>query len=117
MSSMRKVHRFLVSNIPSPKTFTIEDNEVLHLIRNVLKLNIGESCIVFSDGGDDYLSKIISFEKKSITLSVQSVIAKKITPKNVTACISIIKKDNFEFVVEKLTELGIKEVIPIITDR
>lgn len=114
---MKKIHRFLLKEIPSGKSINIDNAEIVHLIKNVLKLNIGEECIVFSDGGDDRLCSIKSIEKKSVQLEVNSIIPKKVATKKVTACISITKRDNFELVVQKLTELGVKTIIPIISDR
>lgn len=114
---MKKIHRFLVKNPPNDASFKIEDPDLVHLIKNVLKLNIGEKCIFFSDGGNDHLSTIVSIEKKYINLDVDSIIPKKDVPKNVTACISIVKKDNFELIVQKLTEIGVQNIIPIISEH
>jgi 16S rRNA (uracil1498-N3)-methyltransferase len=114
---MKKIHRFLLAKIPTGPTLTLEDTDLVHLIKNVLKLGVGEQCIVFSGGGNDYLSTIVEIEKKSVTLNIESEIPKKNIPKKITACISITKRDNFELVVQKLTELGIHTIVPIISDR
>ncbi len=114
---MKKIHRFLVTQPPFGPSIIIEDTDLVHLIKNVLKLNVGEKCIVFSDGGSDYLSTIEVIEKKSITLNIESIIPKKNIPKKITACISITKRDNFELVVQKLTEIGIKTIVPIISEH
>ncbi|MEI6553333.1 MAG: RsmE family RNA methyltransferase, partial [bacterium] len=36
---------------------------------------------------------------------------------NVTILMSLIKNDNFDLVLQKATELGVSEIIPLITDR
>lgn len=113
---MKKIHRFLVETAPKGR-FNISEPSVVHLMHTVLKLNQGEECIVFADGSDDYLCTIENISKHSIDLTTQKTIPKKNIPKKVTACISITKRDTFEIVVQKLTELGIHSIIPIISDR
>lgn len=114
---MKKIHRFLVNKIPSDKIFEINDKDLSHLIKNVLKMKIGEECIFFSYGSDDFLVKILDIGKSILKLEIISTINKKVVPKNITACISITKRDTFEIVVQKLTEVGISKIIPIISDR
>lgn len=114
---MKKIHRFLVERAPKENFITITDSNICHIIYTVLKLNQGEECIIFSDGSEDYLCTIEQISKQSIDLQVQKTIPKKTIPKKVTACISITKRDTFEIVVQKLTELGICSIVPIISDR
>ena len=114
---MKKIHRFLIRHPVIDPSVVIEDADLVHLIKNVLKLTTGEECIVFPDGGDDHLTSIKTIEKSKIILEVQSIIPKKVVSKDVTACVSITKRDNFEMVVQKLTELGIKAITPIISER
>jgi len=37
--------------------------------------------------------------------------------RSIYLCASVIKKDNFELVVQKATELGVRHIIPILSDR
>ena len=114
---MKKIHRFLIKEIPTEQSFVLADKELVHLIKNVLKLSIGESCIVFCDESDDYLCLIKKIDKAGIILEKQSTSPRKIIPKKVIACISVLKKDNFELVVQKLTEIGVQEIVPILSGR
>lgn len=114
---MKKIHRFLISEIPKEENFEILEAEVIHLVKNVLKLKVGETCIVFADGSDDYICNILEINKKSITLKVNEKTKKQVLKKSLMACISIVKKDNFEIIVQKLTELGVNTIVPIISDR
>jgi 16S rRNA (uracil1498-N3)-methyltransferase len=114
---MKKVHRFLIPQTITGDAVSTEESDLVHLIKNVLKLTIGEHCILFFDTSDDYLCTISSIEKKSVTFSIDSTLPKKKIPRHITACISIIKRDNFELTVQKLTELGVQSIIPIISER
>ncbi len=114
---MKKIHRFLLPHIGSETTISITDPDVIHLIKNVLKLALGESCIVFTDGSDDIQCRVAEIKKHEILLSREVIISKRDIPKKVTACISITKRDSFELIVQKLTELGIRQIVPIISER
>lgn len=114
---MKKIHRFLIKEIPTSTSFEVDERELVHLIKDVLKLKVNEECILFSDGSDDYLSLITNITKNTISFNTKSILNKKIIPKNLRACISIPKRDSFELIVQKLTEIGVKEIIPIVSDR
>ncbi|MEK7227845.1 MAG: RsmE family RNA methyltransferase [Patescibacteria group bacterium] len=114
---MKKLHRFLLKETPSGDSISITDTEIVHLMSHVLKLNAGEICVLFASGSDDYECKITEISKKTVSLSVVGKNKKQIVPKNITACISITKRDNFELVVQKLTELGVQNIVPILSDR
>lgn len=115
--AMKKIHRFLVEKVPQENSLSLTDTNLVHLMHTVLKLTPGEECIVFSDSSDDHLCIIEQISKHSIDLQIQKTLPKKIIPKKVTACISITKRDTFEIAVQKLTELGIHSIIPIISER
>lgn len=114
---MKKLHRFLLQERPNGNKVVVTDVGAVHLINNVLKLAIGERCILFSSGSGDYVCRITELTKKSISLDIESINEKLVISKHITACISITKRDNFELVVQKLTEIGVQKIVPIISDR
>lgn len=114
---MKKLHRFLLDTLPEGSPFTITAPDVVHLIRTVLKLRIGEHCIVFTNGSDDVIVRIEDIEKHSITVHRTETTARIQIPKQITAYVAITKRDTFELLVQKLTELGVSRIVPIITER
>lgn len=114
---MKKRHRFLIPQHPSGDTLSLETPEIVHQIRTVLKLKEGEECILFSNESDDYVCTIKTIEPRMISFRKESIVPKKNIPKQVTACISITKRDTFELIVQKATELGVHTIIPLLSDR
>jgi 16S rRNA (uracil1498-N3)-methyltransferase len=114
---MKKKHRFLIHFPIYGNNISISNIETIHLMKHVLKFTVGEECILFSDGSDDYLCTITTIQKNSIELSVVSVLPKKDIPTTLTACISITKRDSMELTVQKLTEIGVHTIVPIISER
>lgn len=114
---MKKQHRFFIEELPKTDSFILSEQEIVHMIRTVLKLNPGEICRLFSDNSDDVVAKIIDVKKEEIVFEKVSLEKKILIPIKTIAAISITKRDTFEITVQKLTELGISTIIPIISDR
>ena len=95
---------------------TITEEEHNHLAY-VLRMRVGEDiCVCFNDGME-YISTI-----QSITKTTSACLVNKIqksvneTQKEVVLFQDLIKQDNFELVVQKATELGVKKIVPFYSD-
>ena len=114
---MKKIHRFFYNFDKIEGSFLeVFDYEIVNQIVNVLKIRKDENIIVFNNELE-LLCSLGEFNQKGIVLYVLE--QKKIEKEdyNVNLYCSILKKDNFEFVVEKSVELGISDIYPIITSR
>ncbi len=117
-----RLHRFFVGDIINSfikegDRFDISDSDLVHQWKKVFRLKTGDNVILFDGSGFEYVCKIENMSKDSVEISTGT--AKKIDPleREVWVCMSVIKKDNFEWVVEKCTELGVSHFLPIIADR
>jgi 16S rRNA (uracil1498-N3)-methyltransferase len=109
-----KVHRFITT---VKEGSILEDKEVVHQIRKVLKL-LPEEHIQISDGhGRDIEGTIERIDKNRIYLKNIAPIAPIFPKKKVTLYCALLKKENFEVVCQKVTELGVTQIVPIITSR
>lgn len=114
----KKIHRFFLTEIPELTEFIITNPALLHQLIKVLRYKEGEELIFFSNGSDDFLVQIKEINKNQINFIKKMVIPARPKPiRNVIAAISIIKKDLFELVVQKLTELGVAVIVPIVSER
>lgn len=100
-----------------PITLTSQEN-LLNQLKNVFRLKSGDQVIFFDNSGYDFLVNIDSLEKDKITFTVLETIKNNVTlDRDVYLFSSIIKKDNFEWVAQKATELGVTYIVPILSER
>jgi 16S rRNA (uracil1498-N3)-methyltransferase len=79
---------------------------------------LSSKIILLDNTGFEYLSEIVVIAKGQVSIKVLENTAALNTPKReVWLCAAIIKKDHFEWVVEKATEIGVSHIVPILTDR
>src|SRR4030095_3493768 len=99
-------------------TLTITDDEAKHLLK-VLRKNIGEKIFVTDGMGNLYKCILEEIKKKEIVCSITGTKNYVNEPAiQLKAYIAVLKNpDRFEFAIEKLTELGVHEIQPIITER
>lgn len=97
---------------------TLSEDETRHL-RDVLRLPIGEEVSVFDGAGHEFKCVIRTIEKKSSTLSL----VEEVTPASpesdleLTIAASVLPGDKYDFVIQKAVELGVNELVPILTTR
>jgi 16S rRNA (uracil1498-N3)-methyltransferase len=95
----------------------ITDTELTHQIRKVLRLHEEEECVLFNGAGQEARVKIISFDEGGVLVTVVQVAQRDEDANRVVLYCAVLKRENFETVVQKATELGVSEIIPIITHR
>lgn len=112
-----RLHRFYITSDCSTKDIVVQDRDLIHQWKKVFRYNIGSQVIVFDGSGVDVRAVIMSMDHSKATLS--AVESKEIPPpsKNIWLCLSLIKKDNFEFALQKAVELGVTHIVPIVTER
>ena len=110
--------RFYVPN-PSiqDELLKIEGEEVKH-IRKVLRLKAGDKIIVFNGLGKEYEGTILEEKPSSVLVKVQNIFfPPKDSPLEVTLAQSLLKGEKMDFLIQKATELGVKEIIPFFSSR
>jgi 16S rRNA (uracil1498-N3)-methyltransferase len=114
-----RLHRFYI-NFPIAKGTVnlVEDAALAHQLRQVFRFQQGSKAIFFNGSGTDYECEIISMTKTDVSFKVAGETpVKPFSGMRVSLAVSLIKKDNFEWVIQKGTELGVVEFIPLVTER
>ena len=109
------MRRFFVEKIEKP-SLNVYGNERKHLA-DVLRARVGDKVILCPNDGNDYVYKIVGFDKNSVSLNYVSENKNETEPElMLTVFASLLKGDKTELVVQKLTELGVKRITPFISD-
>lgn len=98
-------------------TIKIIGEDVNH-IKKVLRLKYDDNIILGDGNGTDYLVSVESFEKDCVLTKILSS-SKNTTepPVAVTLLQGIPKSDKMDLIIQKSVELGVKRIVPVITDR
>lgn len=112
------MHRFILPNQLSKEEMIVADHDIVRQVKDVLRLCVGEK-IIISDGVDkEAEAEILELTKKYLKLNVLAIRKNDKEPERfVTLYCAILKRENFEWVVQKAVETGVKKIVPVITDR
>lgn len=114
-----RLHRFYIpERIGAQTEFVVHSDELVNQVRKVFRLKTNDSIIVFDGSGSDYECRIADFGKDSITLVTQCTSRSRFIPsRNVYLYAAMVKKDTFEWITEKATELGVTHIVPVMAER
>jgi len=113
------MHRFFSPNTDLRQNIiSITEQTEIHHLRTVLRLKEGDKVRVFNGRGQEASGPILSCRKDLIEVKTESLESRTgdEKPRIILAC-AIPKKAKFETIIEKCTELGVTEIIPLMTKR
>ena len=111
-----RLHRFYVLQ-PLGEVVVIDDASTIKQWAKVFRYKKTDLVILFNGEGLDVTYSITSISFKECILTRKDSLPSYIPNKKVSLYCSIIKKDLFEFVVQKASELGITTIVPVIGAR
>jgi 16S rRNA (uracil1498-N3)-methyltransferase len=101
----------------SAEAFSIPAGPLHRQIVQVLRMKQGDHLTLLPNDGTEVECRITDITRSSVIgVIAGSVVANLIKPE-VTVCAAITKRDTFEWMLQKCTELGVAHFIPLHTDR
>jgi 16S rRNA (uracil1498-N3)-methyltransferase len=95
----------------------LPDSAAAHAAR-VLRMAEGDQAILFNGDGNDYMCRLVSIQKSSVTAEVMSVTpVTNESPLNIILLQGISSGDRMDYTIQKAVELGVHEIYPIATER
>ena len=111
------MHRFYVPPTDiSSDTIRIRDPERHHLL-NVLRLKYGDDVQIFDGGGNSYTARLEDTESLPAIASIQDHQFHPPIPPHITLFQAIPKADKMDLIVQKATEIGVDEIVPMMCER
>jgi 16S rRNA (uracil1498-N3)-methyltransferase len=106
--------RFFVDEVRSGRA-EISGDDARHLTR-VLRVEAGQRYEI-SDNRNVYLAEIDTARKEHVSFRTIEKLATPAPTVRLILCAALIKFDHFEWMIEKATELGVSEIVPVETIR
>ncbi|MBQ7901450.1 MAG: 16S rRNA (uracil(1498)-N(3))-methyltransferase [Clostridia bacterium] len=112
------MHRFFVQpDCIEGQTVTIAGDDVKH-ISKVLRLRSGDEITVCDSCGSDYVCAIDEITQTSVAAHVlQKKPNTAEAPVRITIYQGLPKSDKMDYIVQKCVELGVVQIVPVVTKR
>jgi len=96
----------------------LTDKKELHHMRDVMRLKKAELVTIFDGKGKEYLGDIKEISRDSVIIEIRKTIdCNNTIPYKVTLYQAIPKRWKMDFIIEKAVELGVDNIVPIVTER
>jgi len=114
-----RLHRFFITETIGDKPeIAIRSIELANQIQRVFRLKRDDLVVIFDGSGFDYECSISGIADGSVSLRVnKSEPSRYMATRDIYLCAGMVKKDVFEWITEKATELGVTHIIPVMAER
>ena len=112
---MSNIRLFHPENI-TENTTGLLSKEHTHYVINVMRLKRGSNLNFFNKGGE-WLSEIVFLDRDRVEVKFLNKIKESTNISNIELAICLVKKSPMETILQKVTELGVSKIIPIISER
>jgi 16S rRNA (uracil1498-N3)-methyltransferase len=109
---------FFIENVlPENNSIILMEDTSRHIVQ-VLRMKIGEQILLTDGKGNIITAEIIDDNKKKCLVKIKDTRHTEQGARKISIAISLIKNTNrFEWFLEKATEIGVTEVIPMVCER
>ncbi|MBU0981181.1 16S rRNA (uracil(1498)-N(3))-methyltransferase [Patescibacteria group bacterium] len=112
------MQNFIIEKDISGELVRVDDADLLHQMRNVLRFEVGDKCMVLDGKGVKAKGEVLELHRKgaSIKLSEHEMCTPPARAIRLY-CALANKLSTFELIVQKATELNVTDIIPLTTER
>jgi 16S rRNA (uracil1498-N3)-methyltransferase len=95
----------------------LPEGTAAHLLR-VLRLGVGDACVLFNGDGHDYDARIVAAGKRGGEVEIIAAhAAGKESPLRIVLVQGIARGEKMDWILQKATELGVAAFVPVSSER
>jgi len=93
------------------------DGPQAHYLLRVMRVVEGDTVILCDDVTGEWASRVAQAGKRELTLELAELLRAREPVPDFWLCAALLKKDRFDLVLEKATELGVRRIQPVLARR
>lgn len=106
--------------VPGPlgvgATVSVEGNQA-HYLAKVMRVGEGDAVVLCDDATGEWAARVVSSGKREVVLEPLERLREREPVPDFWLCPALLKKDRFDLVLEKATELGVRAIRPMVARR
>ncbi|MCT2559823.1 16S rRNA (uracil(1498)-N(3))-methyltransferase [Tsuneonella sp. YG55] len=95
---------------------TVEGNQA-HYLSRVMRASPGDAVILCDDQTGEWAAQVVAADRRTVVLDPVERLRPREEVPDFWLCAALLKKDRFDMVIEKATELGVARIQPVVTRR
>lgn len=107
---------FVAEPLAAGAVVRIEGNPA-HYLARVMRAAPGDIVILCDDVTGEWAARVADVGKRDVALEVAEMLRPREAVPDLWLCAALLKKDRFDLILEKATELGVARIQPLITRR
>ena len=107
---------FVPDELGQGRTIALDGNHA-HYLGKVMRVREGDIVILCDDATGEWAARVGAVDKRRVDVTVTERLRPREEVPDVWLCPALLKKDRFDLVLEKATELGAARILPVITRR
>jgi 16S rRNA (uracil1498-N3)-methyltransferase len=88
-----------------------------HYLGKVMRVDLGDTVVLCDDITGEWTARVEAVGKRDLRLVPEAQMCAREAVPDFWLCAALLKKDRFDLVLEKATELGVRRIRPVITRR
>ena len=112
----KKIRIFLNENLNEQSEITLNKDQS-HYLSSVMRIKAGQKVLFFNGNEGEFYGMINSIDKKKTTIKILSKKREIADLPKITLAFCPPKGNKLDFLIQKSTEIGVREFIPIISDH
>lgn len=93
------------------------EGQQAHYLTRVMRIAEGDVAILCDDRTGEWAARASAIGKRDLVLTAIERLRPREQVPDFTLCAALLKKPNFDLVLEKATELGVRRIQPVVTRR
>ncbi len=113
----RSAPRLFVTQPLSAGAQVVLDGPQAHYLAKVMRAKPGDAVVLCDDLTGEWAARVVRSDKRSLELLAAKCLRPREQVPDFWLCPALLRKDRFDLVLEKATELGVRAIRPVVTRR